>query len=80
MQDTSQLEQCIDFTVHLPQVLDGCPWLLPKPLQVLAVLQLAAPHAAMFTLQTRVQQQQLESELSKVPMQMHQGFCGLAVV
>jgi hypothetical protein len=47
-------------------VLHGCPWLLPKALHVLAVPQLAQPDAAMFTLQTRVQQQQVESEISKV--------------
>jgi hypothetical protein len=49
-----------------PQVLRGCPWLLPKALHVLAVPQVAQPHAAMFTLQTRVQQPHVESEMDKV--------------
>lgn len=53
-------------TTSAVQVLDGCPWLMPKPLHVLAVPQLTAPQAAMFTLQTRTSQQQLENELSKV--------------
>ncbi len=50
----------------LPQILDGCPWVAPKPLHVLAVPQPTAPHTAMFTLQTRVPQAHVESELSKV--------------
>ena len=54
------------FSGLLTQVLHGCPWLMPKALHVLAVPQLAQPHAAMFTLQTRVRQQQVESEISKV--------------
>lgn len=52
------------------QVLHGCPWLLPKALYVLAVPQVAQPHAAMFTLQTRVQQPQVESEMDKVCRQL----------
>lgn len=48
------------------QVLDSCPWPLPRQLYVLAVQQIASPAAAMFTLQTRVQQQATENELAKV--------------
>lgn len=48
------------------QILDGCPWVVPKPLHVLAVARPSAPHAAMFTLQTRISHAQVESELSKV--------------
>jgi hypothetical protein len=53
------------------QVLHGCPWLLPKALHVLAVPQVAHPHAALFTLQTRVQQPHVESEMDKVLGRRH---------
>lgn len=50
----------------LLQILDGCPWVAPKPLHVLAVPQPAAPQAAMFTLQTRASNTDVQSELNKV--------------
>lgn len=56
---------------HLPhhwvlQVLEGCPWVGPKPVYVLALEQPASETGLTYTLRTRVARQEMEDELSRV--------------
>ncbi|PNH09222.1 hypothetical protein TSOC_004181, partial [Tetrabaena socialis] len=48
------------------QILSGSPWLLPRPLFVLAQEQLTTGQATLYTLQTRVQQELVQDELAMV--------------
>ncbi|KXZ50673.1 hypothetical protein GPECTOR_15g357 [Gonium pectorale] len=48
------------------QVLSGSPWLLPRPLYVLAQQQLATGQATMYCLQTRIHEEEVQSELARV--------------
>lgn len=48
------------------EVLEGCPWVLPRAVYVLAVAQAGRDDPLTFTLRTRVGRKDVESELSKV--------------
>ncbi len=48
------------------QILSGSPWILPRPLHVLAQPQIFGPSGSLYCLQARLAQQQVDDELSMV--------------
>ena len=50
----------------LPQVLESCPWVQPRTLSVLAVVDASGEAATVFTMHTSVRRKSMEAELTKV--------------
>ena len=50
----------------LLQVLESCPWVQPRAVSVLAVVEASGEAATVFTLRTSVRRKSMEAELTKV--------------
>ena len=48
------------------QVLESCPWVQPRAVSVLAVVEASGEAATVFTLRTSVRRKSMEAELTKV--------------
>ena len=56
----------------LLQVLESCPWVQPRLLSVLAVVDASGEAATVFTMRTSVRRKSMEAELTKVQPRVSQ--------